>query len=143
MNTPNHLTKMIAVVAALLMLGASQASAFIVVGGFPVGITLGQTARLNFANIGEERGVIVNWRFVNADGAVIAQSERPVTVDFHKTVSVDLNRDSLPRDVARIQIRAEIEILTPGNPEKTLMISLEILNNEDGATMVFVPISAY
>jgi hypothetical protein len=121
---------------AFLILGAMQAQAIIIY-DHPVGITLGQTARLTFANIGETRGFIINWRFIDADGVIVARSERPLTIPFGKMVSIDLDRDTLPRPEARVQIRAEVEVLTSGNPDK-LSISLEVFDNDSGKTTVFI-----
>src|SRR5436190_3263379 len=59
-------------VAAFLALAASRAEA-IIINYFPVGISLGQSARLNLANIGETRGIIINYRFLDSDGVVMAQ----------------------------------------------------------------------
>jgi hypothetical protein len=104
----------------------------------PVGITLDQTARLTFANVGEPRGIVVDWRFIDADGVIVARSKRPLTIPFGKMVSVDLDRDTLPQPEARVQIRAEVEVLTPGNPNKNLSSSLEVFDNDTGKTTVFV-----
>ena len=104
----------------------------------PVGITLGQTARLTFANVGEPRGFIVNWRFIDADGVIVARSERPLTIPFGKMASVDLNRDTLTRNEARVQIRAEVEVLPPGDPHSNLSSSLEVFDNDTGKTTVFI-----
>ena len=123
-------------IAAFLTLGAMQAQAIIIY-DHPVGITLGQTARLTFANIGETRGFIINWRFIDADGVIVARSERPLTIPFGKMVSVDLDRNTLPRPEARVQIRAEVEVLTPGNPRNDLSTSLEVFDNDTGKTTVF------
>ena len=122
---------------AFLTLGAMQTQAF-VVNWRPVGITFGQTARLTFANIGEIRGFIINWRFIDADGVIVARSERPLTIPFGKMVSVDLDRDTLPQPDPRVQIRAEVEVLTPGNPDKNLSTSLEVFDNDTGKTTVFI-----
>ena len=120
---------------AFLTLGAMQAQAIIIY-DHPVGITLGQTARITFANIGEIRGFIVNWRFIDADGVIVARSERPLTIPFGKMVSVDLDRATLPQPDPRVQIRAEVEVLTPGNPEKNLSSSFEVFDNDTGKTTV-------
>ena len=103
---------------AFLTLGAMQAQAIIIY-DHPVGITLGQTARLTFANIGEIRGFVVNWRFIDADGVIVARSERPLTIPFGKMASVDLDRDTLPQPDPRVQIRAEVEDLHLAIPTKT------------------------
>jgi hypothetical protein len=125
-------------VLASLTLGAMQAQAIIIINSRPVGITLGQSARLTFADIGETRGFIVNWRFIDADGVTVVQSERPITVPFGKMISVDLDRDTLRRPDSRVQIRVEVEVLTPGNPDKNLSTSLEVFNNDTGETTFFV-----
>ena len=126
-----------ALVLAFLTLGAMQAQGF-VVDWRPVGITFGQTARLTFANIGEIRGFIINWRFIDADGVIVARSERPLTIPFGKMVSVDLDRDTLPQPDPRVQIRAEVEAVTPRDPDKNLSTSLEVFDNDTGKTTVFV-----
>ena len=125
-------------ILAFLTLGAMQAQAIIIINSRPVGITLGQTARLTFAGIGETRGFIVNWRFIDADGVTVAQSERPLTVPLGQMISVDLDRDALGRTDPRVQIRVEVEVLTPGNPDKNLFTSLEVFDNDTGKTTVFV-----
>ena len=128
---------LIAFVLSLLTLGAGKAQA-IVIDWRPVGITLGQSARLTFANTGEIRGFVINWRFIDADGLIVARSERPLTIPFGKMVSVDLDRNTLPRPEARVQIRAEVEVLTHGNPRNDLSTSLEVFDNDTGKTTVFV-----
>ena len=132
------MTKLILLFTILLTLGATRAQAVIGPEYFPVGITFGQTARLTFANIGEIRGFIVNWRFIDADGVIVARSEQPLTIPFGKMVSVDLNRDTLPRTDPRVQIRAQIEVLSPGNPRQTLRQSLEVFDNASRKTTVFL-----
>lgn len=121
---------------AFLALGVMQAQAF-VIDWRPVGFTRGQTARLTFANIGETHGIIINWRFIDADGEIVATSERTITIPFGKMVSVDLDRNTLPRPEARVQIRAEVEVLTHGNPRNDLSTSLEVFDNDTGKTTVF------
>jgi len=121
-------------VVAFLALGATRAEA-IIINYVPVDISLGQTARLTFANIGERQGIIINYRFLDSDGLVIAQ-ERALTVPFGKMISVDLNRDDLGRTEPRIQIRAEIEILGNGNPSQSLRQTLEVFDNVTGKTTV-------
>jgi hypothetical protein len=79
---------LIAFVLPFLTLGASKAQAF-VINWRPIGFTRGQTARLTFANIGETHGIIINWRFVDADGEIVATSERPLTIPFGRMISVD------------------------------------------------------
>ncbi len=123
-------------VAAFLALAATRAEAFIIVNyGQSIGITFGQTARLNFANIGEVNGIIINYRIIDADGVTLAQSERPLTIPLGRIVSVDLDRDTLPRTDPRIQIRAEFEVPTRGDLSN-LRTSLEVFDNATGKTTV-------
>ena len=88
--------------------------------------------------IGETRGFVINWRFIDADGVIVARSERPLTIPFGKMVSVDLGRDTLPQPDPRVQIRAEVEAVTPRDPDKNLSTSLEVFDNDTGKTTVFV-----
>jgi hypothetical protein len=112
----------------------------------PIGIALGQTARLNFANVGKLHGIgdpnddiVINWRLLDADGAVIAQADHPLTLPSGKMMSVEVNRDTLSRTDPRIEILAEVDILTPANPGKLLRQSLEVFDNASGRTTVFQP----
>jgi hypothetical protein len=132
MKTPRHCTKLIAVVAAMLMLAASQASAVIAI-ITPVGIAFGQTARVNILNLAE-RAIIINCKFVDSEGILLGESR--ATIDPGKTTSFDLNRDTLSRAQNRVQLYAVIES-PQGNPKRVLT-SLEVFNNADGRTTVFI-----
>jgi len=70
---------------------------------------------------------------------VIAESEHPLTLPAGKMMSVDVNRDTLSLKDPRIEIRAEVEILTPANLKKVLRQSLEVFDNTSGKTTVFHP----
>jgi hypothetical protein len=135
MKTRNTSTLLLALVAGVLALSATRAEA-IIIHVRPVGFAFGQTIRLNFANIGERSGIIINYRIVDADGVVLAQSERPLTVPFGGIVSVDLNRDSLPRPDLRIQIRAEFEVANGDLDD--LRGSLEVFDNDTGKSTIFM-----
>jgi hypothetical protein len=127
---------LIALLLSFLAVGASKVEAF-VINWRPVGITFGQTARLTFANTSEARGIVINWRFIDLDGERGARSEQPLTIPVGKMVSVDLDRDTLNRNEPRVQIRAEVQVLTPGNPRNNLSMSLEVFDNDTGKTTVF------
>lgn len=129
-------SSILALVLVLIALGAMEAQA-IIINWHPVGITRGQTARLTFANIGETRGFIINWRFIDADGEIIARSEQPLTIPIGKMISVDLDRDTLPQNEPPLQIRAEVQLLIPGHPRNNLSVSLEVFDNDTGKTTVF------
>jgi hypothetical protein len=132
--------------AVLLTLGLAVAQADILPGvsiGFaPVGLTMDQTARLNLVNVGVPNGILITLRFMDASGAVITMPKEQLFLPFGKIVSVDFKRhlDPLPKtDPAgqlRAEVRAQIEILTPGVPSESLRRSLEVFNNDTGATTV-------
>jgi hypothetical protein len=145
MKNGNPLTKL-KLLAVLLTLGLAVAQADILAGvsiGFaPVGLTMDQTARLNLVNIGVPNGILITWRFMDASGAVITKPQEQLFLPFGKIVSVDFKRhlDPLPKtDPAgqlRAEVRAEIEILTPGVLSESLRRSLEVFSNDTGATTV-------
>jgi hypothetical protein len=102
----------------------------------PVGLTLDQTARLNLVNMNVANGITVSWRFIDAKGTILAQSS--TTLGVGKIVSVDFKRQSLPGESPeqlRAEVRAEIDILTYGIPSDSLRRSLEVFDNNSGATV--------
>ena len=122
---------LIALLLAFLTLGVTKAQAFIIEGSRPVGITFGQTARVNILNTGDRAFIIDGSKFLDSDGNVIAEFRG--TIDPGKTMSFDLNGDTLGR-------RVEIHVVIEG-PEphlKGALISLEVFNNADGRTTVFL-----
>ena len=62
----------------------------------PVGITFGQTARVTAANTGT-RAIIIDWTFLDSEGAVLAQFDRQV-IEPGKMMSFDLNADDIVRE---------------------------------------------
>ena len=180
MKNRNILNKLTLLLAVLLTLGAARSQADILPGVSitfaPVGLTMDQTARLNLVNIGVPNGMLVSWRFIDANGLTLAQSV--VTLPFGKIVSVDYRRngyplppepDSLvdiqvdgagfsgsgehippnpdpPRQIQveglsvqiRAEVRAQVDIVNPGVPNESLRRSLELFNNDTGATTVFM-----
>lgn len=145
MKNQNPRTGFMLLVALLLTLGATQAQADIlpgaVIGFAPVGITMDQTARLNLLNNDVPNGMLVNWRFIDASGATLAQSS--VMLPPGKIVSVDYRRhgDPLPPksdtpDTMRAEVRVQVEIANPGVPSESLRRSLEVFNNDTGTTTV-------
>ena len=105
----------------------------------PVGLTLDQTARLNLVNMNTPNGITVSWRFMDAQGTVLAQSS--TTLGVGKIVSVDFKRHSLPGE-SPVQLRAEVQvqvdIITYGVPSDGLRRSLEVFNNYTGETTVYM-----
>ena len=105
----------------------------------PVGLTLDQTARLNLVNMNVANGITVSWRFMDAQGTVLAQSS--TTLGVGKIVSVDFKRHSLPGE-SPVQLRAEVQvqvdIITYGVPSDRLRRSLEVFDNNTGETTVYM-----
>src|SRR6476619_6994790 len=97
---------LIAILLTFLALGATEAQALVVIGGRPVGITFGQTARVTAANTGT-RAIVVDWTVLDSEGAVLGQLDRQV-IEPGKMMSFDLNADAIVREGERIQIRVVI-----------------------------------
>ena len=106
----------------------------------PVGLTFGQTARLNLVNTDVANGITVSCRFIDAGGLTLAQSV--ITLSLGKIASVDFKRgDPLPGEspgLLRAEVRAQIDIFTYGVSSDSLRRSLEVFNNDSGATTVFM-----
>jgi hypothetical protein len=143
MKNQNPLTKLALLLAVLLTLGAARAQADILPGvsiGFaPVGITMDQTARLNLVNIDVPNGMFINWRFIDTSGLTLAQAA--VMLPMGKIVSVDFRRPGGPLppntpDLIRAEVRAQVQVVNPGIPNESLRRSLEVFNNNTGATTV-------
>jgi hypothetical protein len=131
MKTRTTPSMLIATLLAFLALGATKAQAFVVIGGRPVGITFGQTARVNILNTGDRAFIIDGGKFLDSDGNVIAEFRG--TIDPGKTMSFDLNGDTLGH---RVEIHYVIEGPVPHLKEA--LISMEVFNNADGRTTVFL-----
>src|SRR2546430_1446689 len=82
----------------------------------PVGLTFGQTARLNLVNMDVAIGITVSCRFMDASGVTLAQSV--TTLSLGKIASVDFKRGEPPPgeslQVDRAEVRAQIDIFTDG-----------------------------
>ena len=106
----------------------------------PVGLTFGQTARLNLVNMDVANGITVSCRFIDASGITLVQSI--ITLSLGKIASVDFKRgDPLPGEspeLLRAEVRAQIDIFTDGVSSDSLRSSLEVFNNDSGATTVYM-----
>jgi hypothetical protein len=105
----------------------------------PVGLTLDQTARLNLVNMDVANGITVSWRFIDANGAVLAQSSATLTIG--KIFSVDFKRHSPPTESPeqlRAEVRVQLDIFTYGVSSDSLRRSLEVFDNYSGATSVYM-----
>ncbi len=84
-------------------------------------------------------GYVINWKFLDSMGRVIAQSDGRVFLPTDQFRSFDVNGDSLDveRDrFGRIELRAVVTAI--GNPEeKNLKVSVEVIDNTTGKTTVF------
>jgi hypothetical protein len=132
MKTRTTPSMLIAILLAFLALGATKAQAIVIINSRPVGITFGQTARVNILNTGDRAIIIIGGKFLDSDGNVIAEFRG--TIDPGKTMSFDLNGDTVPRTENRIEIHVVIE----GPIPHLTVISLEVFNNADGRTTVFL-----
>lgn len=143
MKKRKSLAKLMLLFAVLLTLSAARAQADILPGvtiSFaPVGLTMDQTARLNLVNIDIPNGLLISWRFIDTSGLTLAQSA--VMLPLGKIVSVDFRRPGSPLppnapDPIRAEVRAQVQIVSPGIPSESLRRSLEVFNNDTGATTV-------
>jgi hypothetical protein len=109
------------------------------IGFAPVGLTFGQTARLNLVNMDVANGITVSCRFIDAGGVTLAQSV--TTLSLGKIASVDFQRPYLPGEspgLLRAEVRAQIDIFTYGVSSNSLRSSLEVFDNNSGATTVYM-----
>ena len=105
----------------------------------PVGLTLSQTARLNLLNVDVANGITVSCRFVDASGSTLAQSV--TTLSLGKITSLDYKRPTLPNDspeLLRAEVRVQLDIFTQGVSSDSLRRSLEVFDNNTGATSVYM-----
>jgi hypothetical protein len=107
---------------------------------FVVGLSSGQTARLSALNSGEETGIIIEWKFFDSQGRVLAQSPERQPIPPGQMGSFDLIADELnaTRDrFGRIQIRAVAQSVGNQN-DNDLRVTLEVFDNATGKTTVLI-----
>jgi len=136
---------LVTTVAIWATLGARRAQAFQGSETFlpyieTIGIASGQTARLNALNTNADRGIIIDWKFLDSQGRILAQSREPQLIPPGQMRSFDLNADEVnaTRDPSsRVQVIAIIRTIE--DPDTIyLHTSLEVLDNATGKTTVFV-----
>jgi hypothetical protein len=136
---------LVTTVAIWATLGARRAQAFQGSETFlpyieTIGIASGQTARLNALNTNADRGIIIDWRFLDSQGRILAQSREPLLIPPGQMRSFDLNADEVnaTRDPSsRVQVIAIIRTIE--DPDTIyLHTSLEVLDNATGKTTVIV-----
>ena len=123
---------LIALLLAFLALGVTKAQALVVIGGRPVGITFGQTARVTAANTGT-RAMIINYTILDSMGTVLGRLDGQ-SIEPGKMMSFDLNANTIVREGERIQIR----IVISGATLRGLLASTEVFENDTGKTTVFI-----
>ena len=108
---------------------------------------LGQTARVNIAQIGDPNafpagaacGIIINY--FAADGTSLAPLFKG-QVEPGKVVFVDLDRNSLPIRTNRVPFRVAVNLIRNPNlapdPCSQIRASVEVYDNFTGRTMVFI-----
>jgi hypothetical protein len=153
MKTVKTTTKLFVTAIALVSaatiwaaLGASRAQAIQASEEFllyieTIGIASGQTARLNALNSSGDSGIIIDYKFLDSQGRILAQSRESQLIPPGQVRSFDLNADEVnaTRDPSsRVQVIAIIRTL--GGPDtKNLHTSLEVFDNVTGKTTVVVP----
>ncbi len=135
MKTRTTPSMLVAILLAFLALGATEAQAIVIIGGRPVGITFGQTARVTAANTGTTAIIIDSCKFLDSDGNVLAEFDGAV-VDPGVMIAFDLNADDIIRQSNRIEIRVEVTAETA----RGLLIAAEVFENDTGKTTVFIAI---
>lgn len=107
-------------------------------GKYGLGLARGQTARLTVINSGEERGFVIDWKFLDGEGNSLAQSDGTVEVAPGQMKSFDLDGDSLGalRDrFGRIQFRSKVGARGQRRDlNHNFQILVEIFDNDTGKT---------
>ena len=104
------------------------------------GVARGQSARLNIVNRGEERGIIIDYKILDAAGNTLEQNREPITVSPGQIFSADFFADghNVPRDsFGRFQTRAVVTALGGPDTKRKLFISVEVFDNTTGMTTLF------
>jgi hypothetical protein len=105
----------------------------------PVGLTIGQTARLNLVNINVANGITVSCSFIDASGNTLAQSV--TTLSLNEITSFDFQRGDAPGEPPqqlRAEVRVQLDIFTDGVSSDSLHRSLEVFDNSSGTTIVYI-----
>ncbi len=117
-----------------------------------IGISTGQTARLNVTNFHPAhfdsddpmyppdpvRPAIVEMRILNRDGEIVARKR--TRLEPGKSVSLQINGEIIADDGNRGDLRALVIFLHPGGRfhAKLIVPTLELIDNETGISSMFV-----
>jgi len=144
MNLKGAKPMLAAAALATVLVGAGRAEAVIaIIAPDPVGIASGQTARLTVLNRGlgrfAERGIVIDWRFLDAAGRVLKQGAECVNIGAGKMMWFDLPYIELgARPGERVQLRAEVIALGGPDTRVNLGGSVEVIDDASGQTTVVV-----
>jgi hypothetical protein len=107
----------------------------------PFGVAIDQTARLNILNRAEERGIVINWKFLDSDGNTLARSMEPMSVSPGQILSIDFLAEdhNVTRDrFGRVQLRSVVTALGGPDTKRNLQVSVEVIDNATGKTTAFI-----
>lgn len=129
-------------IAVLMAVSAIPAEAFLIQEKTGmIGVTDGQTLRVNVTNLGSNAGPSPHIKVFDAMGNVVARfdSDRlPAGI----SMSFDLNRDDILDSRGRLELRVETELEVPDDTNSrrvrdSIRITVEIFDNATGKTEVF------
>ena len=117
-----------------------------------VGITRGQTARLNVANVGETPwDRVIDHRFVNSDGEVLRTRDgqpvqRTMTLEPGHSTFLQISADEfIGRNEVRLNFRPVVIVIPPptdgaqAHPPSPIVPTLEVIDNATARTMLLYP----
>jgi hypothetical protein len=116
MENQHPLAKLTLLLAMLLSLGATHAQSKILplsISFAPVGLTMNQTARINFVNLDVPNGMLIRWHVIDSTGLILAQST--AILQMGKIVTVDFKRPK-PITQVRAEVLAQVEISNARGP---------------------------
>jgi hypothetical protein len=146
MKTRNRSTKLVAAAIVVSILsamwtvwGPRRAEAVIAIirqtGVFS--IAQGQATTAHVVNIGEERGIVVNWRVLDSAGNVHAQSDRR-RVELGQASSFDFGPLELTEG-QRMAIRLELRVEGASKNKPDFIATQEVFDMGDGKMTMFLP----
>src|ERR1044071_6908614 len=133
-------TKLIAMIlaggvlaAAWTIWGASRAEAVIAIikqtGNFS--LAQGQATSAHVLNIGEDRGIVVNWRVLDTEGNTLARSDPQMVIPGHAATFEYGAGVSIPEG-QRVAIHLELRVEGASKNKSGLIATQEVYNVGDG-----------
>jgi hypothetical protein len=147
MKARNTLSKLLAMALAVGMVagiwtawGTHRAEAVIAIirttGMFS--LAQGQATSAHVVNTGEERGIVINWRVLDSQGNLLAQSERQ-TVEPGQASSYEYGTGVYISEGQRMAIRLVLTVEGANRNKPGFIATQEVYNTSDGKTTVFLP----